>query len=97
MELLKCATFGMSSKQPKGFEKMLFDCENKDHLDRIKKLSKRQDKKICMPIGVARIIDQLGLFAIDGQNIRIHTHFSNAVSNNELVALGNELRAFIRR
>jgi hypothetical protein len=74
---------------------MLFDEQNKEHLDRIKRLSQNRNIKICIPNGVKTRIDKLKLFDTSNQNIIIHTHFSNTISNDEICALKQELYAFI--
>ena len=91
IELLNIFTYGNTSKNNKLFMKMLTENSNKEHLNRIKDLVK-MNKTICLPKGVNTLINELGLFKTNSDKIIIHTHFSNAISNNELINLGIRLR-----
>lgn len=95
MELLKCCTYGSSGTNRKLFMEMVKAPENKEHLCRIKKLAE-MGKKICISKSVSRIINQLKLFDVSGENIIIHRHLS-WISNKELKALGKELHEFLAK
>jgi hypothetical protein len=96
LELLNCCTYGNSSKHESEYIKLLNEDANKNHLERIKNLYK-MDNIICIPKGLKRIIDKLKLFDTGNEKIVIHTHFSNAISNNELCTLGEKLLQFISK
>jgi hypothetical protein len=92
VELLGCATFGMSAKYPKEYKELLMSDANKAHLDRIRGLIGRGNV-ICIPPGVRNYIRDNGLFDISDTNKFIeHTHFADAISNEEIARLAKRLR-----
>ena len=95
LELLNVLTYGNTSKNLKIFSKMLKENSNKIHLDRIKNLVKMK-KIICLSCSVKAFIENIGLFNTFANRIIAHTHFSNAISNNELKNLGNKLKEYIK-
>jgi hypothetical protein len=94
LELLKYCTYGSSTKNNKLFIERLCDNENKEHLDRIKRLFEIKNI-ICISKSVKRIIDKMKLFDTDNDKIIIHTHFSGAVTNKDLDDLAKRLLEYI--
>jgi len=74
--------------------------DNKEHLERISNLSKRENILICIPDSkdFKRIIDELKLFDTNDKNkIKKHTHFSFPfITNISLKKLGEELHEFLK-
>ena len=93
MELLNICTYGKSSGK-KQFLTFLNDTSNKVHLNRIRELANMK-KIICISVGVKNYINKLNLFNTDNDNIIIHTHFSNAIKDEELVKLGILLKNYL--
>ena len=91
IELLNVCTYGNTSKNSKLFKELLNRKDNFIHLNRIKNLVDI-GKIICIPQGVKTYIDRLKLFDTNNKKIIVHTHFSDAITNKELVELGEKLR-----
>lgn len=87
LELLKFHTYGMSSKYHKEYIRMVLDENNKDHLNRIKKLQQNGKVTFFIPDGLRKYIDKLQLFPSNANNVIYHTHFSNAISNEEITRI----------
>jgi hypothetical protein len=96
LELLNYCTCGTSSKNDKIFKEKVSANANKKQRDKIIDLSKKKNIKICIPDGVISIIDELGLFPTNGKNIITHKHFSDAISDEDLQNLKNELHKFLK-
>lgn len=87
LELLKFPTYGMSSKYQKEYIRMVLDENNKDHLNRIKKLQQNGKVNFFIPDGLRKYIYELQLFPSNANNVIYHTHFSNAISNEEITRI----------
>jgi len=84
LELLNICTYGSSTKNKRMFREMLKSPENKAHLERIRNIF-NLDNIICISKGVKRIIENEKLcFNLKRKNIIIHTHFSGAISNEDI-------------
>jgi len=97
LELLSICTYGSSTKNEKKFMEMVMSPENKEHLERIRKIFKLENI-ICISKGVERIIkenrDKLGI-NIHRKNIIPHIHFSGSISNEEINELGKRLWKYL--
>jgi len=94
LELLSMCTYGNSTTDTKEFEKMLNSCENKKHLETIRRILLKKNIYICISAGVEEIIDKLN-FKIEANKVPI-PHFSKrGITNDELEKLGKKLRTFL--
>ena len=94
IELLKWFTYGKTSKNNKLFLKMVNDNENKSHLERIRELTNKE-KIICISTGVRKVINKIKLFDTFKDNIIIHTHFSDAITNYEIDNLRKKINDYL--
>lgn len=95
LELVKYPTFGQSSKYESQYMDMVLATENRDHLNRIKKLQKNNDIVIFIPNGLKKVIEKINLFDIASSNLAFHTHFSNAISDYEIGEIGQRARSVL--
>ena len=94
LELLNICTYGRTTENINIFMDMLNASENKEHLNRIRKIFKMENI-ICISKGVKRIVEGLGFNSI-GKNIIYHTHFSGSISNDEIKGIKTKLWEYIK-